>query len=176
MEERRRNRGWIWYFVILALLTITSVTIMIAYNKSQQLKPEQLAVARALWAEKGPADYDMEYTQIGSASGTIDVKVRNGVIVSATLDGRPLDPAQHRYYDMRGLFNSIDGFLEHDQKPGQPRTFTKATFSAQDGHVIRYIRRVPGSSERLEINVKLRPVEKSAAGLAEHPTAGDNRP
>lgn len=162
MNEPKRNRGWIWYFVILIVLTIASITVMIVYNLGQQLKPEQLATARALWAEKGPADYDMEYTQIGNAPGTYKVQVRDGEVVSATLDGRALEPRQYGYYDMRGLFNSIDGFLEHDSKPGQPRTFTKAVFAADDGHVIRYIRRAMGSSERLEINVRLRRMEKSA--------------
>jgi hypothetical protein len=176
MSEPKRNRGWIWYFVILIILTITAITVMIVYNMGQQLKPEQLATARALWAEKGPANYDMEFTQVGSAPGTFQVQVRDGEIVSATMDGRPLERPQYRYYDMRGLFNSIDGFLEHDSKPGQPRTFTKAVFAADDGHVVKYIRRVMGSQERLEINVKLRPVEKSGGSLADRPATGDNRP
>src|SRR5262249_4483768 len=70
MDSPRPNRGWIWFFVILIVLTVTSITIMIVYNLRQQLKPEQLAQARALWEQKGPADYDLDYTQVGSASGT----------------------------------------------------------------------------------------------------------
>ncbi len=176
MTRSKRNRSWIWYFVILGALTVTAITVMIVFNLKQQLKPEQLAAARALWAEKKPADYDMEYTKAVGQTETYAVKVRGGKTVSVTLDGRDLGPDRYAYYDMDGLLASIDGFLEHDAKPNQPRTFTKATFSANDGHVIRFIRRVLGTNERLEINVKLQPVEKSNRGLADRPPSGDNRP
>src|SRR5262249_54849848 len=175
MDIPRPNRGWIWFFVILIVLTVTSITIMIVYNLRQQLKPEQLAQARALWEQKGPADYDLDYTQVGSASGTFKVEVRAGKVVSATLDGQPLERRQYRYSDMPGLFNSIEEFLEYDQQPGRPRTYTKAVFDPEDGHVVRYIRRVMGTTERVEIKVKLQPVEKSGPPLADGPASGDNR-
>jgi hypothetical protein len=75
---------------------------------------------------------------------------------------------------MNALFHFIEVFMEHDQKPGQPRTFTKATFDPTDGHIVRYIRRVTGTNERLEIKVILRPVEKSDPGLAATPGNSDN--
>jgi hypothetical protein len=174
-SARPRSRGWIWFFVILSVLAIAAITGNIVYNLWQQLKPEQLATARALWDAKKPSNYDMEYTQAGATPGTFTVEVRDGKIVSAARDGQPLDERLYGYYDMNGLFNSIDQFMEIDQKPGAPRTFTKATFDASDGHVIRYIRRVMGTNERLEINVKLRSGENVRKPLADGAPSGDNR-
>jgi hypothetical protein len=141
--------------VILAALAVTAVTVMIVYNLQQQLKPEQLAQAKALWEKKRPADYDLEYTQSGSAPGKFQVQVRGGKVVSVRRDDVPLEPRQFRFYSMDGIFDSIEGFLDFDSQPGRPRTFTKAIFHGEDGRVVRYIRRVMGGNERVEIVTKL---------------------
>ncbi len=65
MNAPRRNRGWIWYFVILGVLTVAAVGVLVTFNVQQQLKPEQVEAARRLWEAKGPPDYDMTYTQKG---------------------------------------------------------------------------------------------------------------
>ena len=38
----RRNRGWIWFFVVLGFLTTLAALIPLWYNLSQQLTREQL--------------------------------------------------------------------------------------------------------------------------------------
>jgi hypothetical protein len=103
------------------------------------------------------------------------VQVRDGKVTSVTLDGQPLEAWQYGYYGMPAMFNDIEMFLEQDSKPGQPRTFKKALFDANDGHIMKFIRRVMGSTERVEISVKLQRVEKSRDGLADRPNSGDNR-
>jgi hypothetical protein len=160
MAEPRKSRGWIWYFVILAILAAAAVTVMIVYNLQQQLKPEQLGAARELWAREGPADYDLDFTESGNVANSYRVEVRGGKVLAATCDGRPLEPRLYRYNDVPGLFDQVEGFLERDRQPHQPRTFTKAVFDARDGHLVRYIRRVMGTTQRLEINVRFRAVEK----------------
>jgi hypothetical protein len=161
--QRPRTRGWVWYFVTLAVLTLTSLTVLIRYNLARQLKPEQLAQARALWEAKGPADYDMDYAQQGSAPGAFKVRVRHKKVVSVTRDGRPLEERLRRFSGMNALFGFIEDYLVQDSQPGAPRTFVTASFDPEDGHLLHYVRRVMGSTQRVEITVRLHPANPAAA-------------
>src|SRR5262245_54551830 len=53
-------RRWVPVFLTLAVLGTVAVTLPLVYNLGQQLGPEQLDAARVRWAERGPADYDLE--------------------------------------------------------------------------------------------------------------------
>jgi hypothetical protein len=159
----QQSYSWVWYFVVLGVLTVAACTILVWYNLRQQLKKEDLQAARAQWQQNRPSDYDLTYTKRGSASGTFFVKVRNGKVVDVTLDGReitqndkPLDPSRYPRYDMTALMDDIETFLEEDAEPGRPKIYSVATFDPTDGHLIRYVRRVMGTSERIEINVQLK--------------------
>jgi Family of unknown function (DUF6174) len=170
MPQPQQSYRWVWYFVVLGVLTIAACTILVWYNLRQQLKKEDLQAAHALWNKNRPLDYDLTYTKRGSASGNFFVKVRGGKVVDVTLDGReitqndkPLDPSRYSRYDMDALMDDIETFLEEDAEPGRPRTYTVATFDPTDGHLIRYVRRVMGSSERIEINVQLRKLAEPEA-------------
>ncbi len=162
MHPPEQSYRWVWYFVILAILTIAACSILVWYNLRQQLKKPELEAALARWKQNRPSDYDLTYTKRGSASGTFLVEVRDRRIINVTLDGReitqndkPLDPSRFDRYDMTALMDDIETFLEEDAEPGRPRTFTVATFDPNDGHLVRYVRRVMGTSERIEINVRL---------------------
>ena len=170
MPPPQQSYRWVWYFVVLAVLTIAACTILVWYNLRQQLKKEDLQAARALWNKNRPPDYDLTYTKRGSASGTFFVKVRGGKVVDVTLDGReitqndkPLDPSRYARYDMTALMDDIETFLEEDDEPGRPKIYSVATFDPTDGHLIRYVRRVMGTSERIEINVQLKKPRESGA-------------
>jgi hypothetical protein len=63
---------------------------------------------------------------------------------------------------MNALFDFIDGFLKEDAKPGSPRAYMVATFDSSDGHLIKLVRRVMGTKQRLEINVTLVPKPSSS--------------
>jgi hypothetical protein len=158
-----QSRGWVWFFVVLAILSAVAIGVQVWFNLRQQLTRDQLEAARALWKEKGPADYDLQYTKKGSVSGTFEVRVRGGRVVSATMDGQPLERRLYAFSDMPGLFDDLERFLEMDSAPGSPRTFTKATFDmAGDGHLIHYIRSVMSTRQRVEINVRLNRVSPDA--------------
>src|SRR5262249_21193219 len=129
---RGPGRGWIWYFVILVVLTVVSLTILIGYNLRQQLKPEQLATARALWEEKGPRDYQMTYTKNGTVTGTFEVEVRKGKVQKVTDDGRPLERWQYAYHSMSALFDDLERFSEMRSQPGGGRRFLVAQFDKED--------------------------------------------
>jgi hypothetical protein len=174
MNPPRRNRGWIWYFVVLGLLTAVAVGVLLTFNLQQQLKPEQVEAARRLWDAKGPANYDMTYTQKGSAPGTFRVEVRNRKPTSVIRDGQLLEERLYRYSDMPALFGFIEDSLRNDAEPGKARTFTVATFDPNDGHLIHYIRRVMGGKERIEITVEFHALSQSTAPLESKKACGSD--
>jgi hypothetical protein len=158
------NRGWMVFFLVLVALTSAAVALNWAYNVKQQLKRERLEAARDLWEKNRPANYDLHYTkQRGdSPSESFLIKVRGGKVVSAELDGHPLEPRLYAAHDMDGLFNDMDQFLEIDGKPDSPRAFVVASFDAADGHVQHYVRSVSATRQRVEITVQLKRVAETS--------------
>jgi uncharacterized protein DUF6174 len=156
MPPARRNRGWIWFFIVLASLALTAMVVPIVYNLSQQLKPEELAAAEKQWREKGPASYQLVYTvKRGDAEPDhFVVRVRHGKAVSAQVNDIPQPPNRAHNYTMDRLFDDIQEFLEIQKRKDQPQTYLRAFFDPATGAVRRFIRRVMGTNERLEIEVQ----------------------
>jgi hypothetical protein len=166
MPSVHRNRRWVWFFVILAVLGAGAILINLIYNVLQQLRPQQLAAARELWNEKAPADYDLDYVvkDEDTIGGTepihleverISVQVRGGRVESATRNGTALPASEWNRYGVGPLFILIEGYLGKDGQPGEPRTYAHALFDKKDGHPIHYVRRVMGTRKRLEIRIDL---------------------
>src|SRR5262249_61191481 len=87
----RPSSNWIWYFAVVAVLSILFTLILVRFNLAQQLTLADLRAAEQLWKERGPADYDMEYTKQGSATGTFTRRVHNHRVETGICDGGPLD-------------------------------------------------------------------------------------
>lgn len=152
-----RSRQWIWFFVVLGLFGLAAMVIPVIVNLQRQLKPEELAENRRLWQERGPQDYDLDYSiTTPNSRDTYRVQVRRGRVIFAEPDNRPLAIKQS-YYGMPALFDYLEEFLEQDRQPGRPRSYNRADFDPEDGHLLRYVRRVMGTRDQLEINVKLTP-------------------
>lgn len=156
MSATRPNRRWIWFFLLLILLSLAAIITLIAYNLSLQLKPEQLAAARQRWQDHGLRSYQLSYARkLGAdAPESFVVRVRSGRVVSVSLAGRTLEKRLFAHHGMEAMFDHIQEFLDRDARPGQPRTYTKAVFDPATGAVRHYVRRVMGSTERLEITVE----------------------
>ena len=155
----KKYRGWIWYFAILAVLTVIATATLAVYNLKQQLKPEKVEAAIAGLAANGPSDYVLVYTakkteKSGEMNDHYVVKVRRGKAYEVLVNGVPLEERQLAYYGMHRLLIEIERFMEIDAEPGRPKTFLRGDFDAKTGALIRFIRRVMGSSQRLEINVQ----------------------
>jgi hypothetical protein len=165
MTEPRKNRGWVWFFAVLAVLAVAAVVGNWSYNLSQRLTPEQLQAAQELWKKNGPRDYDLqvqrEVSGAGSAGEAVHeellAKVRGGKVVMVTLNGRPLEPRLFPDYDVEGWFENVERFLEIDRQPNAPRTFTRARFAPTDGHILEYVRRVSGTRERQSFRTQVLP-------------------
>jgi len=178
----RRSRRWIGFFVVLVLLSAAAIVLNLAYNLSIQLRPEQLSDSRRRWQENKPHDYDLKYlvevtrgTETEPEKNACLVKVRGGRVVlvvdndtvvylepslavvagPAPLSVSSEDPGR---YGVAALFEQIETALRQDETTGR-RNFATAKFDAKDGHPFHYVRRVRGTKDRVEWNVKLTRVE-----------------
>jgi hypothetical protein len=156
MPPPRRNRGWIWFFVALVVLSAAAITALVTYNLRQQLTPEQLDAAWRLWKEKGPADYQLTYTvQVrDQAKEHWLVRVRGKEVELVTRNDVLLPRARYPYYGMDELFAQVQRFLQMAREPGAPRTYIRAIFHPDDGHLCWFIRSLMVSQERVEITVE----------------------
>jgi hypothetical protein len=173
----QKNHGWIWFFVVVFGLGVAAMASLIVYNLNQQLKPEQLQAARHLWKEKGWRSYQLTYTikrGIEASTDSYVVRVRNGKVVSSTVNGLPEEKRLFGARGMEAMFDDIERFLELGAKPGQ-RIFMRAFFDQNTGAVKWYVRNVMGGDipnpdgtvkttrkERTEITIEsLEPLESS---------------
>lgn len=170
----RRSGRWVAFFVVLAILAATGIVLPIVYNLGQQLRPEQLAEAKRLWAAHGPADYDLTYTARYDDERQGErhvVLVRGGRVVYASCEGelRSISPglallaggpaAALGGRPARGvpeIFGHIERLLAEVGNSGG-RDFLVATFHGDDGHPRRVIRRVRGTRTREEWDIRVWP-------------------
>jgi hypothetical protein len=159
----QRRRTWIWIFVVLTALGVLAVGINFGYNVQQQLSEAELQKARELWEQRGPRDYRLrvQVRRHSPVAGDLvhvenySLVVRDRKVVEATVNDRELERRLWDEFDMNGLFDSIEEFLRQDRRPGQPPTFLKGTFDRKNGQLLKFIRRVRSSNQRLEIVVTL---------------------
>jgi hypothetical protein len=184
--QRGKSRVWIVFFLMLAFMAGLGIVVPLVYNLSLQLKTEDAAAAKKLWQTKGPADYDLEYRTKVDKDEPIEyrVAVRNGqVAFVATPKGDIVvmsEEAQEafglaagsaaaicpprtasseeltRQHTIDGFFRLIEAKLSDDVAVGG-RNYATATFDPECGYPIRYIHRVRGSDERIELNAHLLP-------------------
>jgi hypothetical protein len=154
LKTQNSNR-WVWFFLVLGTLVVAGVSIEIWSNEKQQLTPEKLAQARALWREKGPRDYVLEYEV--KRDDTPDPAPRTGEKSTVRVkDGKAeAAPRPGQFGSMDDLFDWIEGRLAADREAGGPRPFVKVTFDPHDGHVLHYVHSVMRTRERLEVTVTL---------------------
>ncbi len=169
--KTQNSTRWVWFFVLVGTLAVAAVATEIWFNERQQLTPEKLAAARAVWQEKGPRDYALDYdikrdydpdpAPRNGEKYTVRVKV--GQVESvADADGRAPRLGDFEFGSMDDLFDRIAERLRADRESGGPRPFVKASFSPADGHVIHYVHSVMKTHQRLEVTVTLRPLTASS--------------
>jgi len=157
----QRSKKWVWFFLLLAALAVTGVTIEIWSNLSQQLTLEKLAAAHDVWRAKGPRDYYLDYEVKREDNPDPAPHAGEKYTVRVT-DGKGQPPRPGEFGSMDDLFDEIERRLRADREPGSPRAFVKATFDAGDGHIVHYVHSVMKTRERLEVTVTLRPITASA--------------
>jgi Family of unknown function (DUF6174) len=158
-----QNRNWVWTFIGIALVAVVLLTWLALFIYQQiapdsQLKLDQLRAARERWEAKKIKDYQMVYTVLRAGDAKKDqffVDVRGGKVHEVVMNGQERLPEEKlEYHSMAGLFNDIELFLQRDSQPGSPPTFCRGYFDSADGHLLQFIRRVVGGTERVEIKVE----------------------
>src|SRR4051812_42072408 len=150
---RPRPRRWIAFFVVLGALALVAIVVPLVYNLSLQLRPEELAQARARWQAHGPRDYDLRYSVKVDRDPAADeylVRVRRGQVVlvgcngevlllnpaaglAAGLPARALPSEDARNYGVEVLFRQMESLLAKDTAEGK-RNYATADFDPIDGH------------------------------------------
>lgn len=162
-KPKKKNQAWIWYFAFLLIASVGVVWFMIWFNWSIQLTPVQLEEARKRWSDKGPNDYKLVYTkQLNDdpKKHRFVVTVRAGKVEEVLMNGQPLEREQRAYHSMDRIFHDIERFMNLDAKPNQPQVYVTAIFDDQTGAVRRYVRRVMGSTQRVEMHILVEPLPK----------------
>jgi hypothetical protein len=176
VRGRPRGRRWVAFFIVLGLLGSAAVIVPMVYNLRLQLRPEQLAEARRLWAANGPRDYNLDYLVKTEHAGTVEedeymVRVRGGRVVLVASNGEViyLAPAlagtvgpaaaflsrgHPSRYGVPALFDEMEAMLRRDEAAGS-RNYATAAFDPHDGHPVRYVHRVRGTHDRIEWTLKL---------------------
>ena len=164
----RKNHAWIYFFVFIIVASVGVAGFMIGFNLWIQLKPEQLEAATKLWQKKGPTSYNMVYTKRlndDTKVDTFEVEVRGGEVKKVLMNGRPLqkekdeDEDPRIQHSMERLFRDIERFTELDKKPDAKKVFVTAIFDDQNGGLRRYIRRVMGTTQRIEMHITVTAIE-----------------
>ena len=150
-----------WFILFLVVASITVAVVMIRFNLSIQLKPDQLEAAMKNWKEIGPKSYKLTYTkQIDDNDQQRDlivVHVVDGKVKEGTINGEPLEERVLPYHTMDRLLIDIEKFMEEDSKPGKPKVYVTADFDSKTGALRSYVRRVMGTRQRLGLTLKLVP-------------------
>ncbi len=160
MRSEKRPRGWIWFFIALAVLGTAAVTLPLLYNLSIQLRPEELTAARQRWEKNGLRDYDLQFQEKITQNGEQTesnwfVEVRDGRPTEVTRDDQKLPASDYPNVTVEGQYAEIERGFQLDQAEGARRNYATAAFDQRDGHPVHYVRRVRGSGDRLEWNVNL---------------------
>lgn len=154
-----RNRRWIWFFLVVVLLSALAIGVILGYNWILQLTPDQIKSAQTLWQERGPKNYDLHYVVVAKGSGsavsnTYQVEVRNGVVTWATLNKDPVDLEKRQNHSMTALLADVKTFLDVDAQPDSPWAMSWARFDESDGHLLWYVRKTIGTRQAVKIEVK----------------------
>jgi hypothetical protein len=179
---KSKNRTWIVFFLMLTFLAGLGIGVPLYYNLSIQLTAQQVADAKELWRSTGPADYDLQYMtkiddddpvehRVAVRSGRVLwVSSRNRVVLSQELHdalgpvlGCPLSfcyqglaPADDltKQHSIDAFFALIESKMRDNVAVGG-KNYATATFDLKYGYPLRYIHRVRGSHDRVELNVRL---------------------
>ncbi|MEQ8784732.1 MAG: DUF6174 domain-containing protein [Pirellulaceae bacterium] len=135
------------------LMAVVVVVLAAAWNRPPLLTRERFDAQRAQWNQQGVADYDVEVHVTGRREATYAVSVREGVAVSATIDGRPLrDRRTFATWSVPGMFETIERDLEtierssNREEPAAARLTLYAKFDSAYGFPDSYHRIVWGET------------------------------
>jgi hypothetical protein len=156
-----RRPAWRW-FALCGLLAILASTFGCAGG--EDVTPEALARAKALWKQAGIQSYDLEWTVTGANNAHYYVTVQGDDVVkvdSIQPDGRRIKAGTNapRFYSVDGLFLTIAeelALLKTERPFNQPpgtRVVMRFKPDPKLGYPLWYRRDVMGSPQAMRIDV-----------------------
>lgn len=128
----------------LSTFIITAVVMLfIARESTEPLTTEALRSAMQRWQAGDVSDYRIRYEMHGSL---YDVNVQDGIVMTATADGKPIRSAEPGAYSVDGLFQTLELELENRSDPRgafarQATTIAmRVRFNEKLGYIERYLR------------------------------------
>jgi hypothetical protein len=113
-----------------------------------------LPLAWEHWAQTSPQSPDVtetEFTAPPQVTRKFAVQVRAGKVVGVSCNEQPVPAPLWRFCDMTALLAACQRRLELDRQPGGGRFFCIAAFDPQDGHLLRYVRSISRTEEKVQI-------------------------
>ena len=113
----------------------------------EALTLDALSSARQLWETSDVRSYDLSYRMHGSF---YEVAVRDRIVTSATVNGRPVRTGDVRAYTVDGLFDTLALELDNLDSPAGPfagrqgSVLMRVRFHDQLGYIERYLRSAGG--------------------------------
>jgi hypothetical protein len=169
MSKRAKNSAWIWFFAFLLVASIGVAGFMIWFNQRMQLEPARLETEMKKWREHGPSDYRLVITkQVNDGEPEhFEVTVRNHRVIEVRLNGQrlrnesnePYPPGHERlqWFTMDNMLRDIEVFLDRDAKDKR-KNYNVALFDEETGALRKYVRRVMGTTQRVEETVQIEPL------------------
>jgi hypothetical protein len=145
-----QSQGCLVKIAGVALVVFLTGLVLLSINRGKYppLDRPEFEAARKLWAQNGPADYNIEIQVLGRQEATYSAEVRNGEVQSAKRNGTPLK--QRRTFDtwsVPGMFETIGRDVENLEKvksgradASTPRLRLRCKFDEKYGYPLRYLR------------------------------------
>lgn len=133
------------------------VAVVVTRDPLVALTPELLSAARDRWRSAAIDDYDLRYTMHGS---DYDVRVRDGIVVEATVDGTTPRNANLGDLSMDGLLRVVQmecDALTDESGPfasGSQSVIARVRFHPQLGYLQRYLRSGGGFGQSAAIDIE----------------------
>jgi len=128
---------------IVAFISGVIIALIFVREPMSPLTAELLRAAREKWAAAKIVDYDIRYRMHGSV---YEIRVRDGLVTAATVDGQTPRTSDVGAYTAEGLFETLAQELENLADPsgpfaGRPAVVTmRVRFNEHHGCVERYLR------------------------------------
>ncbi len=125
-----------------------------------ELQAEDLAAARALWSQHGPADYEITLQMGGDLTDQRHIVVRDHQVVGMTINDQTATEGSWIFWSVDGMFTFLEVEIRNKENPipgmgvSDPRQIVlRAQFDPQLGYPSYFLRHLLGRQQGTEWKV-----------------------
>jgi len=149
-----RLKGWQFFFLILTTIGLIAALFPLFFNIGRQTHVNSIEIAQARWSRLAPSTYgfllriskttpNFAPGREGPSQVRINVRVREGKVVQAEMDGRFIKPDGEKKWDMEGVFDHLNLL----SRIGCAGDYLAADFHPGDGHPMHWVHSVKSGPE-----------------------------